>query len=164
MKGNRIILEGSPKGKFMECVISGTPKPGTFMEIVGSTAPVGGRFTFRATTRNDGTKGPIVILKEDDIQGKRYSDAYVSGTVGFLYWPIAGEEFNAMYRYAPGTSTVSEENIGDLLEIDGATGMLQAVGSTGPTHVSAPFYLLEHLGVALTANAWVWVQYLGNQA
>ena len=165
-RGNEIIVSAHPQGVFEECVISGTPKPGTLMEIVPSTEPVNGRFTYRAFSAGDGFKGPCVVLMPDSLQGKLATDAYVTGTRGFLYWPIAGETLNIMKRYQPGTGTANIENIGDKLEVDGATGMLQAVGTGGPTgsHVSAPFYLLEHGGVADTADSLKWVKYLGNNA
>ena len=165
-RGAEIIVSANPQGKFDECIVSGTPKPGTCMEIVPSTDPVGGRFTFRAVTRNDGAKGPIAVLLPDSFQGKLANDAYVTGTRGFLYWPLAGEELNMLLRYQPGTGTSLDENIGDLLEVDGASGKLQGVGTGGPTgsHASAPFMLLEHLGLALTADTLIWTRYLGNNA
>lgn len=167
MQGSQIIRAAEPKGHFEECVISGTPLPGTCMEIVPSTLPKSGRFTYRAVSRADGAKGQVTILYEDHLQGKLATDAYVNATRGFLYWPIAGEEFNMLLRAASGTGTANEENIGDLLEIDGASGMLQAIGTTGATgaHASAPFMLLEHLGVAISGgSALVRVKYLGNNA
>lgn len=165
-KGVCVVRAANPKGHFEECIISGTPKPGTCMEVVGSTEPKGNSFTYRACTRVDGSKGPVAVLREDDLQGKTIDDAYVAGTKGFLYWPIAGEELNMLLRNPSGTGTLGSENIGDLLEIDGATGMLQAVGTGGPTgaHASAPFMLLEHMGIALTGNTLVRVKYLGNLA
>ena len=136
------------------------------MEIVPSTESVGGRFTYRACSRSDGAKGGIAILRPDSDQGKLATDAYVSGTRGFLYWPVAGEEFNMLLRYQPGTGTSLDENIGDLLEVDGASGKLQGVGTGGPTgaHASAPFMLMEHLGAAFTADKLIFVKYLGNNA
>lgn len=166
-RGQEIILSADPKGHFDSGFISGTPKPGTCMEIVPSTAPKGGRFTYRAVSRNDGAKGPICVLVNDYLQGKLSTDAYVSGTFApNLYWPIAGEELNMLIRDQPGTGTSLSENIGDLLEVDGATGMLQGIGTTGPTgtHASAPFMLLEHLGIDKTDNFLAWVKYLGNNS
>ncbi len=164
-KGTEILLEANPRGKFDECIISGTPSPGTCMELVPATEPRGGRFTYRAVSRADGSKGPVCVLMPDRLQGKLSTDAYVSGSRGFLYWPANGEELNMLFRYAPGTGTNNAEAIGDLLEIDGASGMLQAVGTDGggaSVHVSAPFQLQEHPGVAYTANTLVWTRFLGN--
>lgn len=162
---NSIILTAEPRGVYEECVISGTPKPGTFMEIVPDTNPVGGRFTYRAVSRLDGQIGPVCILLEDKLQGANKDTAYVSGARGFMYWPVAGEEFLALFRDQPGTGTSLANDIGDLLEIDGASGMLQGVGTSGATgsHESKPFHLMEHLGVDLTANTLIWVKYRGNQ-
>lgn len=159
-RGTEIIVSTNPQGKFEECVVSGTPKPGTCMEIVPSTAPIGTRFTYRARSLADGAKGPVCVLLPDQLQGKLATDAYVNATRGFLYWPIAGEELNMLIRDQPGTGTANVENIGDLLAIDGATGMLQAAGSAA----SAPFWLLEHGGVDETANYLRWCKYIGNNA
>lgn len=147
-KGNAIIVTPEPKGRFTEGTVSGTPVPGTCMEMVPSTNPVGGRFSWRARSSADGTQGPIVILLEDTLQGKTKSDAYASGDRCFLYLPVNGEEFNMAIRDQPGTGTLGVENIGDLLAVDGATGMLQAAGSA----LDAPFTLLEHGGIDETGT------------
>lgn len=160
-KGTEIIISANPQGKFEECVISGTPLPGTCMELVPGTAPIGGKFTFRNVTRANGAKGPVCVLLPDRDQGKLATDAYVSGTRGFLYWPIAGEELNMLLRETSGTGTTGEVAIGDLLAIEKATGELMAAGALA----SAPFQLREHVGGAISAgDQLVWTQYIGNQA
>lgn len=164
---NEVIVSAQARGYREECIISGTPKPGTHMEIVPSTAPDGnGRFTYRACTRVDGSRGPVIILDVDGQQGKTRDDAYVSGTRGFLYWPVSGDELNLLIRDQPGTGTANMENIGDRLEIDGATGMLQPYGTEGSTgqHTSGPYWLMERRGVDVSTNVHVFVKYLGNQA
>lgn len=158
-KGTQIVVNAEPRGVLEECVISGTPKPGTIVELVPSTAPIGNRFTYRLCTRANGAKGPVTVLREDHLQGKLSTDAYVAGTVGFLYWPIAGDDLNMLLRETVGTGTAGEENIGDLLAIEKATGELMAGGALAST----PFMLMEHLGVS-SADQLVWVKYLGNQA
>lgn len=169
MQGQKIIVSCEPKGRFEGVIVSGTPKPGTCMEYVPSINPISGRFTMRARTITfplDGQKGPVCVLLADELQGGTNTQAYTSGRWGEVYWPTAGDDLNMLLRYQPGTGTALDENIGDLLEIDGSTGMLQGVGTGGATgsHLSAPFQLMEHLGVALTTNALVWVKYLGNGA
>lgn len=156
----RIIASSNPKGVFEECVISGTPSPGIVMELVPSTNPVGGRFTYRACTRTNGAKGGIAVLLEDAMQGKLPGDAYVSGTRGFLYWPVAGEELNMLLRESAGTGTLNTENIGDLLAVEKTTGELMAGGSLAST----PFMLLEHVGGPSGTDQLVLVKYLGNNA
>lgn len=160
-KGNSVILTGDPKGTWEECIVSGTPKPGTCMELVPTTAPVSGRFTYRAVTRSNGAAGPVTILDIDRQQGKIRTDAYVSGTRGFLYWPVAGEEFNMLLRESAGTGTGGETNIGDLLAIEKTTGELMAGGSL----TSRPFMLMERVTQdVLGTDTHHWVKYLGNQA
>ena len=152
-KGNSIIVTPEPKGWFSECTISGTPVPGTCMEIVPSTAPVGGRFSYRARSLADGVQGPIIILLEDLLQGKVKSDAYANGDRGFIYFPVNGEEFNMAIRDPAGTGTAGVENIGDQLQVDGATGMLQAATqSPSGTALATPFTLLERGGVDETTT------------
>lgn len=161
MLGNKILVNDDAKGRRQSCVISGTPKPGTHMEIVPSTAPNGsGLHTYRACSRADGTTGPLIVLLEDDEQGKTYADAYVSGTVGKLYWPVQGDELNLRMRDQPGTGTSGIDNVGDQLSIDGASGMLQAGGSA----TQKPYWLLEDLTQDQSADSLVWVQCLGTQA
>lgn len=161
-KGETIIINSEPKGVFKEGIISGTPKPGTVMELVPSTVPVGGRFTWRAVTSRsaNGAKGLMAVLLEDKLQGKLITDAYVSGTRGFLYCPIAGEELNMLLDYPGGTGTSDEDDIGELLTFENGTGKLIPAGS----YASAPFMLLENLDTAITADTLVWTMYLGNQA
>lgn len=164
MKGNTIVVNGPDvRGKFEECTVSGTPKPGTCMQVT-SAAPAGGRFTYAAFSRGDGFRAEVCVLREDELQGRLATEAYVSGERGFLYWPVPGDELNMLLKYQPGTGTNLNENIGDLLEIDGATGKLQGVGTGGPTgsHLHAPFVLMEHLGVALSADVLVFVKYRGG--
>jgi len=160
MKGTEIIVSAYPRGVREECVISGTPKPGTCLEIVPATLPINGRFTYRLVTRANGSKGPVVIAEKDRLQGKTELDAYVSGTQGFIYWPQAGEEFNMVIRETVGTGTAGIVNIGDLLAIEAGTGELMAAGALA----SAPFQLLEHPSEPIKADTLHWVKYLGNQA
>jgi hypothetical protein len=157
-KGNSIIVTPEPKGRFTEGTVSGTPVPGTCMELVPSTNPTGGRFSYRARSSADGTQGPIIILLEDLLLGKGKSDAYASGERCFLYFPVNGEEFNMAVRDQPGTGTAGVQNIGDLLAVDGASGMLQAAGSA----LSAPFTLLERGTTDETATYHRHVRYNAN--
>lgn len=159
--GNKILVNTDAKGRRQSCIISGTPKPGTHMEIVPATGPNGsGLFTFRAQSRADGTAGQIVVLIEDDEQGKGANDAYVSGTVGKLYWPLPGDEMNVRMRDQPGTGTAGIDNVGDLLAVDGATGMVQAAGSA----TQKPWVLLEDLTQDQSDSSLVHAQFRGSQA
>lgn len=165
---NEVVVSAQRIGFREECVVSGTPKPGTHMEIVPSTADQQGRFTYRArgtTFSNDGSRGPLIILNVDSEQGKTRDDAYVTLTRGFLHWPLPGEEFNLLARDQPGTGTLGIENIGDRLEVDSATGMLQPYGTEGSTgqHTSGPYILRERRGVDVTTNVHIYVQCTGLQ-
>lgn len=155
-RGNTIIVSADPKGVFMEGVVSGTPKPGTIMEISSFTM-VGGRFTWRAyQPGTDGERRLIAVLLEDNLQGKTPTDAYVDGTRCFLYCPIAGEELNCLLADVAGTGDA--HTAGETLIVDTGTGKL--IATTGSPE-SEPFRLLESLS-ALTADTLAHVMYTGQ--
>jgi hypothetical protein len=155
MQGYEIVASANPKGNFESIFVSGTPLPGTFMEIVPAVAKQGGRFTYRARSSAAGSTGPVAILEADSKQGVLPGTAYTSGSPARIYWPIHGEELNALLEESAGTGTSGEENIGDRLAIS-SDGMLQAAGGA----TSAPFYLLEHGGISAT-NPLKLVKYIG---
>lgn len=158
--GNKIIVSAHPQGKFLEGIISGTPKPGTVMQIKAATEPVGGRFTWEAYDRShDAMPGLIAVLLPDTLQGKLNTDAYVSGERGFLYCPIAGEQLNMIIENVAGTA--DDYAIGDLLEVNDGTGKLQDA-HTGTTHnYSIPFVCLETI-TDPTADYLAHVMYTGH--
>lgn len=128
--GNGIILNGTePKGRFQECIVSGTPKPGTCMTVLAATEPVNGIFTYEAFNRGaDGADAPTAVLLPDYLQGKLATDAYASGDRGFLYFPISGDELNMLLKNISGTSDAFA--IGDPLMVDDTTGKLIAITGT----------------------------------
>ena len=99
-----------------------------------------------------------------------YHDEIISGELGQI-----GTQFDGLghlgigdlfyngnkrseFAQAEGLSKLGVENVGDLLAIDGATGMLQAAGSS----LSAPFTLLEHGGIDETGTYHRHVRYNAN--
>lgn len=159
-QGLAIIVDGDPHGNFNEGYISGTPKPGTHLEIVPATAPVGGRFTWRARTAANGSKGPIVVLVNDFEQGHVATDAVVSGTGGHkMYWPLPGDDLNCLVAESTGTGTSGENAIGDRLAVN-TSGMLMAGGSLA----TQPYYLLDRTGLESYATSLRWVKFLGSFA
>lgn len=155
-KGTEIVLAGEPQGVFLEGIISGTPKPGTIMQIKAATTPVAGRFTYEARSTTAGSKGLIAVLLKDSLQGKTETDAYVSGTRGFLYCPLMGEDLNCLVGDVAGTA--DDVAIGDLFGVNN-DGTLKANSS----YTSAPFAALEVV-TDPTAAYLLWVKYLGNNA
>ena len=152
MRGSQIIVSAEPKGRFEGVIVSGTPKPGTVMLQTSAAVSAGvGRATYAARSGVlDGAPGPVAVLLEDYLQGGNATQAYVSGSWGMLYWPVAGEEL-----------------IGTELEIQGSTGKLQAKGTFNTpsgAHVSAPFMMMEQLVTPFTADSLTWCKYLGNAA
>jgi hypothetical protein len=155
-RGQEIIVSSEPRGVFDEGVIDDTSKPGTLMEMVPNAAFVGGRPTWRASSHAAGAKGPVVVLLPDQLQGKTATDAYVAGTRCFLYWPVAGENLNLLLGDVAGTGDIVTQ--GDLF---GSTTTGKIIRNS--SYTSAPFQAMESLAAA-TADALVWVKYLGNQA
>lgn len=156
-KGSEVIVSANPQGKFLEGIISGTPKPGTLVEVKTSVAPVSGRFTWQAVTRADGAKGIICVLLEDSLQGKLLTDAYVSGTRCRMYCPLAGEELNMLVENQAGTA--DDIAVGALFGVDQTDGKLVADSS----FTSAPFMALEAVTDPV-ADTLLWTLYLGNNA
>ena len=137
--GNKIVVTSNPKGKFVEGIVSGTPKPGTCMQLQAGTAPIDGVFTYEAyNPGGDGVRAPILVLEEDHKQGKTATEAYVTGTRIRMYAPVMGEELNVLVQDVSGTG--DDFAIGDVFIVDNSTGKLLA--TTG-TVESEPFIGLE---------------------
>lgn len=158
-KGNEIIVSAQPKGIFHEGPISGTPKPGTIMQIdVSEGIDDNGNFTweiFNADADGARPKGPLAVLLPDNYRGKIATDAYADGDHGFLYTPVAGEELNCLMKDVTGTG--DDHAIGEMLIVDDTTGKLVATTGTPETE---PFMNLE-TSVDPTADALHHVIYTG---
>lgn len=135
--GPGIIVSAEPQGRFEECIVSGTPKPGTVMEVKAATERVSGKWTYQAFSGSSGAKQEIAVLLPDHLQGKLATDAYVTLTRGFLYFPLPGELLNMLMADVAGTG--DDHAIGDLLMVQTATGKL-IVDSSG---ASKPFKCME---------------------
>ena len=135
-KGNNIIVTGEPTGVRAEGVVSGTPKPGTVMEI--SAIASNGQRTYQVYQPGaDGNQRPICVLLFDALQGQLPTVALVSGARCFVYYPRMGEELNMLLADVGGTAA---HPILEVLMVDNATGLL--IATTG-TPESEPFILLE---------------------
>lgn len=154
-RGNEIIVTADPKGTFLEGIVSGTPKPGTVMEISSFTM-VGGHFTWRIyQPGTDGLRRVIAVLLPDHLQGQLATSAYVDGTRCFMYVPIAGEELNMLLADIAGTA--DDHTAGETLIVDTGTGKL--IATTGSPQ-SEPFRLLETI-TDPTADQLVHCMYTG---
>lgn len=138
-----VIVVASCYGRRIEGIITGTPLPGTIMQVEAGTAPDSfGRLTYTAYSRDadgDRPRGPIFVLDKDFAQGKTVDDAYVSGKRGFLWAPVPGDELNVRWA-AAGTGTGDAIDEGDIGIVDSGTGLvLKTVG----TVESEPFCAME---------------------
>ena len=158
MRGSKILLNANAHGLREEGTITDTSKPGTLMERVPATASVAGRFSYRACSATAGAKGPRVVLLENWVQGKIYSDAYAANERCFLYWPVAGDELNLILGDVAGTGDAAIA-IGDVFGVNN-DGKLKRNSS----YTSTPFEALEAVSAGLAADYLLWVQYRGDQA
>ena len=159
-RGNETIVSANPRGVFMEGIIGAglTPKPGTVMQIDPTVALSGGRHTFvlyNADADGGRPKGPIYVLRSNDLVGKTQSDAYAAGERAYLYTPVAGEELNM--RLADVAGTADDHTAGEMLIVDDGTGLL--IATTG-TPESEPFQLLETV-TDPTEETVAWCMYTG---
>lgn len=166
-KGNSIIVSAHPRGRYLEGIVNGTPKPGTVMTIDVGVAAVAGRFTWEPAGSTasggasqdmaaDGNRQVIAILREDENQGFDVNKAYVDGTVCFLYFPMIGDELNMILENQAGTA--DDFVIGDKLIVDDGTGkLLISAGSVE----AEPFMCLEAI-TDMTADTLTHVLFTGT--
>lgn len=161
-RGTQVIVSTEPHGRFMEGIISGTPLPGTFMEMTTANITAGqGRFTWQAYSGRGGTDGArelISILDADWDQGQTFSVAYVTGTRCFMYVPLAGEEFNCVVEDVGGTAA-NAYTIGQYLMVAGDTAKLEA--TSGPTLGLMDNFQSLEAPTAPLVSYHMWVRYLG---
>ncbi len=157
MKGSGIIVSSEPEGIFLEGIISGTPKPGTCMQLKAGVAPVGGRMTYEVyAPGTDGLARPVIILLPDRLQGGLYNTAYVSGDRGFLYCPRAGEDFNMLVLDIAGTG--DDITIGEYFIINDGDGKL--VANTGSPNMIS--FMSNEAVTDPVADTYVWMTYTGH--
>lgn len=153
---NEIVVSSPRRGHEERCIVSGTPKPGTVMERVPTTAQQGGKFTFRVyQPGGDGHRRAIaVLLPRSDMAP---TDAYVTGDEGIVYWPVQGELLNMLID-DDGVGTSDDHTAGEMLIVDAGTGKL--ISSTG-TPESEAFRLCETL-TDITADTLALCEYTGH--
>lgn len=147
-KGSLILINGSEgKGRYVSGIIYGTPLPGTQMQIKAATEPVNGLFTFEPCS-TAGKNAPAAILLQDENQGGSATTAYVTGTVGRLYFPIAGDELNLLFANISGTGDTFA--IGASVCVNNAGKFVATTGTPYQNHT-----VEETVSTALTADALV---------
>lgn len=136
-RGKKVIISSVPQGKMLEGIISGTPKPGTCLEIM-TPFYQGGKHLYRVyQPGTDGERRCVYVLLEDDLQGFGLDVAYETLKRCFVYVPIAGEELNMLCSDVSGTG--DDHTALETMIIDTGTGKL--IATTGSPE-SEPFQLL----------------------
>lgn len=163
--GNEIVVTPNPLGRFIWGILSGTPKPGTCMEISPGVVRTGnGHLTYRVYTAGGthGERRPILVLDRDKPQGGLATTAYTTGQLICMYAPITGEEMNVLKSDITGTGSASDDfDEGDMLMLESGTGKVikSAANITGFPE-SEPFQAVEPI-VDPTADTLVWVMATG---
>lgn len=154
---NKIVLTAQPVGRFMEGYISGTPKPGTMIQVKAGVEMKGGRHTWEPFNgAADGSRALVCILSENWFLGNGPDVAYADGARFQAYCPIPGDELKVLLQNQAGTA--DSFAIGDRLMVDDGTGMF--IAATG-TPESVPFIVMETVE-AITADTLVHVMYTGH--
>ncbi len=163
-RGNKIVVSERPKGVHLEGYITGTPKPGTVMEIDWSVAEVSGRFTWEpyGTTGANGIRGVgadgnrriMAVLLPDPNTGQASTTAYVTGARCYMYVPQAGETLNMLIDDIDGTA--DDLRVGDIMMVEDSTGRL--IETNSPE--SEPFIVLEALTDPVV-DTLLWCMYTG---
>ncbi len=137
-RGSKIIITTDPKGVFLEGIIATAEKPGTICQITSAFSN-GGRHTYGVyNPGTDGERRAIIVLLEDDNQGKVVTDAYTAGKRARFYVPQAGEELNILFHNQTGTA--DDVAVLDPMIVDTGTGKIHT--TTGSPE-SEPFIALE---------------------
>ncbi len=133
-RGAKIVISAQQNGKFQEGYIEGTPKPGVCLEVKTFFYQEGKHLYRVFQPGADGDRRPVIVLLEDDLQGKTIDDAYATLTRCFVYYPQMGDELNMLFQNQSGTT--DDHAAGEVLMIDNSTGLL--IATTG-TPESEPF-------------------------
>lgn len=166
-KGKNIVASGDPQGTFRDVIISGTPYPGMIMQMT-TTAEVLGKMTYVVRSTTAGSKGEIAVYCPDELQGaigvgaalsaggNALGDIAITGQIGRVYFPAAGEELNLVVGSVAGTA--DDVAIGDLFGVNN-DGKLKANSS----YTSAPFKACETITDPTTDYVMCFL-YLGQNA
>lgn len=148
------MITPEPRGIFLEGTVSGTPYPGTVMQVVAATAPISGNFTWGVYSPGaDGDPRIWSVLLEDKLQGTPFSTAYVSGTQCNMYVPIPGEFMNMLVAGESTSGGANTHTIGDRFIVQHNTGVLIV---TATSNVSSPFMCMETATLAVSTQGWLW--------
>ena len=157
MKGSKINITENPRGRQLEGIVSGTPKPGTLMQILAGTAMDGnGRHTWEAYNRDadgDNPAGPLAVLLERG-EGYTYATAYVDGDPCFLYCPLPGDELNVLWATS-GTGAADALTVGQIGMPEDGTGYI--IDTTGVE--CEPVIAMEALDDTVADGTLTWVMF-----
>jgi hypothetical protein len=88
-----IVTRGMAKGHHDEGILGTVAIPGMHV-----TLQADGEYDKSPETAAELVKTQVLIVKEDQLQGKTINDAYAVGDLAFLYTPIPGDHINALIK------------------------------------------------------------------
>lgn len=152
MSRNAIIVSEEPKGHFIEGLLASgqTPKPGQCISLKSDG-------TYEAWNgAADGEQDEVIILLDDNLQGKTVDDAYADGARFFAYIPLPGDELMVLCANISGSGDTYP--VAQKLIIDDGTG--KAIYTTGTPEME-PFKVLVAPDSYLTADTLVLCRFTG---
>ena len=153
MRGSRVLISENPRGRFLEGIVDGTPKPGTLMQVAATAVDGNGRHTWGVYDRDadgDNPAGPLAVLLERG-EGYTYESAYTAGDVCFLYCPLPGDETNLLWATS-GTSTGDSLTVAQIGMPEDGTGFI--LDTTGVE--CEPVIAMEALSDTVAGGTMVW--------
>lgn len=157
--GNRIIMTPDRCFKVEGYIATGeTPVPGQIVQRQYATALKGNRFTWELyNVAADGARptGPLILLTEDNLQGRLATTAYAAGDHAFGVILLPGCEFNGLLANISGTG--DDHTKGEVLIIDDTTGKFIATTGSPETEPA----VLNETVTDPTADALYWMTWTG---
>lgn len=161
MRLSQILLTAEPNGRFVEGYVNTgeTFYPGMIVQIDPTGDLQGGRHRWKIYDRaadGDQPLGPFIVVLEDKLQGKIYSNSYAAGDRCFGYIPEAGDELNLLLLNITGTG--DDHTAGEILMVDDGTGKLIATTGSPETEVA----VLKETVTDPTADTLAWCEWSGH--
>lgn len=137
-RGNGIVVRCGNIDKQREWgYVTGTPKPGTIIQIDASVALKHGKHTWKAYDQGaDGDRpaGPFAVLDHQQYTGQTADTAITSGDFCQIFIPLPGDELNLLFLNVGGTA--DDVALGDKMIVDDGTGKVTVTASTPETEIA----------------------------
>ena len=168
MRGNTILITENPRGRTLQGIVDGTPKPGNIMQVMAVAVDANGNHTWGVYDRSadgDNPAGPLAVLLERGegyapftiSAGDRTNDggtAYTAGDQCMLYCPLPGDELNVLWATS-GTGTGDALAVAQIGMPEDGTGYI--IDTTGVE--CEPVIAMEALTDTVATGTLTWVMF-----